>query len=57
MIYSITANVRPFKMTFGTDGTELAIALVNGAATAAIPVVMTLPDAANTGFCLDYQER
>lgn len=57
MIYSITANVRPFEMTFGTDGTELAIALVNGAATAAIPVVMTLPDAANTGFCLDYQER
>lgn len=37
-------------MTFRTDGTELAVALAPN-------VIQAIPDATNSGFCLDYQER
>jgi hypothetical protein len=44
-------------MTFGTDGKETVIdAPATGAETVAIPVA-AVADTANTGFCLDYQER
>ncbi len=51
-IIFITAPVRPFKMTYQTDGTEAPITVVNAPS---VPVVAA-GDNANTGFCLDYQE-
>jgi hypothetical protein len=47
------ASIRPFRMTFKTDGTEVAIAAVTPPT---VPAVAG-PDTANTGFCLDYQEK
>ena len=45
--------MRPFRMNFGTDDTEAAIFIV-------VPPTQPFPqapDTANTGFCLDYQEK
>lgn len=57
-IFYITAPVRPFKMTFRTDGTEAAVVAAPPAApVAATPDIGILGVNGNTGFCLDYQER
>jgi hypothetical protein len=40
-------------MTFQTDGTEAAITAINAPT---VPV-LAAADNANTGFCLDYQEK
>nr|CAH0107327.1 unnamed protein product [Daphnia galeata] len=50
---SVCTKMRPFSLNFGTDDTEAAI-------TPAVPPgkpVTQLIDNANTGFCLDYQEK
>lgn len=53
--YSIAAKISPFRMSFGTDGTE---GIIDAATpTAAQPDSMTKEDKANTGFCLAYQEQ
>ncbi|XP_046638009.1 uncharacterized protein LOC124316235 isoform X2 [Daphnia pulicaria] len=49
----VCTSIRPFRMTFKTDGTEAAIAAVTPPT---VPAVAGA-DAANTGFCLDYQEK
>ena len=65
MYNSIAGKVKPFKLTYGTDGLEPTTALnvVNGALagaevnpTAAVPVPYIV-DTGNSGFCLDYQEK
>uniref|UniRef100_A0A0N8BNF5 CUB domain-containing protein n=2 Tax=Daphnia magna TaxID=35525 RepID=A0A0N8BNF5_9CRUS len=48
----VCTPVRPFKITYRTDGTELAVP----AALPALPAFAGL-DVANTGFCLDFQQR
>ena len=51
--FYLIAKMRPFSLNFGTDDTEAAI-------TPAVPPgkpVTQLIDNANTGFCLDYQEK
>jgi hypothetical protein len=48
-----TASIRPFRMTFKTDGTEAAIAAVTPPTVPAFAGA----DTANTGFCLDYQVK
>lgn len=50
--YLITAPITPFRITYRTDGTEAAVVAVGGS----VPVQATA-DVANTGFCLDYQEK
>lgn len=41
--------MKPFKITYVTDGTELAVGP---------PALVSTPaDIDNVGFCLDYQER
>ena len=42
--------MKPFKMTYRTDGTENAVV-------AGVNVLPVLADSGNTGFCLDYQEK
>ena len=42
--------MKPFKMTYRTDGTENAV--VAGANVLPAPA-----DSGNVGFCLDYQEK
>lgn len=51
---SVCTNIRPFRMTLGTDASEPTAAVA--AAAPAIPVSAII-DTANTGFCLDYQEK
>lgn len=46
----VIAPVRPFRITYHTDGTEAAVA----ARTNVLPVPA---DTANTGFCLNYEEK
>jgi hypothetical protein len=48
----VTASVRPFRMTYRTDGQETPVLAVPATNT-----IGALADTANTGFCLDYQER
>ncbi|EFX72898.1 hypothetical protein DAPPUDRAFT_325654 [Daphnia pulex] len=48
----VTAPVRPFKMTYRTDGQETAVPAVVASNT-----IGAGPDTGNTGFCLDFQER
>ncbi len=55
------ASTRPFRMTYGTDGSEPTTGATIGGTdnpvpTAAIPITY-LADTANTGFCLNYQEK
>jgi hypothetical protein len=45
--------MRPFRMTFTTDGTEAEIA----AATPPMAPAVAKADTDNTGFCLNYQEK
>ncbi|KAI9559207.1 hypothetical protein GHT06_015996 [Daphnia sinensis] len=49
----VCTPVRPFRMTYRTDGTEATITTLN------VPTVPAFAgaDTANTGFCLDYQEQ
>ncbi|XP_057368742.1 uncharacterized protein LOC130689822 [Daphnia carinata] len=49
----VCTPVKPFRMTYQTDGTEAAIATLN------VPTVPAFAraDTTNTGFCLDYQEQ
>jgi hypothetical protein len=58
--YLFAAKIRPFRMTYGTNADEAAVVVpqVNGVdtPTLAIPVAAAV-DTANTGFCLDYQEK
>ncbi|EFX72901.1 hypothetical protein DAPPUDRAFT_110156 [Daphnia pulex] len=54
-IDKICTKISPFRMSFGTDGTEGKIDAAT--ATAAQPDSMTKEDKANTGFCLAYQEQ
>ncbi|XP_045027802.1 uncharacterized protein LOC116920531 [Daphnia magna] len=49
----VCTPIRPFKMTYRTDGTELAV----GAPFTPTNPIVAIADNANTGFCLDYQER
>ncbi|EFX72896.1 hypothetical protein DAPPUDRAFT_325652 [Daphnia pulex] len=49
----VCTSIRPFRMTFKTDGTEAAISI---ATPPTVPAVAGA-DTANTGFCLDYQEK
>ncbi|XP_046459011.1 uncharacterized protein LOC124205602 [Daphnia pulex] len=45
----VCTNVRPFRVTYQTDNTELQTAA---------PLLVTTPaDTNNVGFCLDYQEK
>ncbi|XP_046637991.1 uncharacterized protein LOC124316223 isoform X3 [Daphnia pulicaria] len=64
---TVCSKVKPFKMTYGTDGLEPTVPVIVAvppnppgvgevAATAAVPVSYVV-DTANTGFCLDYQEK
>jgi hypothetical protein len=46
---SIAARVRPFRMTYVTDGTE---GPVNAPA-----LILAPADTSNVGFCVDYLER
>ncbi|KAI9559205.1 hypothetical protein GHT06_015994 [Daphnia sinensis] len=48
----VCTPIRPFKMTYRTDGTEGAVA-----ANAPTAPIVAIADNANTGFCLDFQER
>lgn len=41
--------MKPFRVTYATDGTESGIV--------APALVLTPADTNNVGFCLDYQER
>ncbi|XP_046637988.1 uncharacterized protein LOC124316223 isoform X1 [Daphnia pulicaria] len=49
----VCTPIKPFRMTFQTDGTEAAITAINAPT---VPV-LAAADNANTGFCLDYQEK
>lgn len=49
----VCSPIRAFKMTYRTDGTELAI----GAPFSPATPIGAIADNANTGFCLDFQER
>jgi hypothetical protein len=42
--------MKPFKMTYQTDGSEDAIV-------AGVNVLPAPADSGNVGFCLDYQEK
>lgn len=46
----VIAPVRPFRITYHTDGTEAAVA-------AGTNVLPAPADVANTGFCLNYEEK
>ncbi|KAK4010428.1 hypothetical protein OUZ56_019572 [Daphnia magna] len=46
----ICTPVRPFRITYHTDGTEAAVA-------AGTNVLPAPADTANTGFCLNYEEK
>ncbi|KAK4011654.1 hypothetical protein OUZ56_020769 [Daphnia magna] len=46
----VCTAIRPFKLTYQTDGQETAV----GAAT---NTIRALADVSNTGFCLEYQEN
>ncbi|XP_046459010.1 uncharacterized protein LOC124205601 [Daphnia pulex] len=46
----VCTPVKPFKMTYHTDGQETVVV-------AATNTIGALADTANTGFCLDYQEK
>lgn len=46
---TIAAKIKPFRLIYGTDGTEEAVV--------APALVLTPADTDNVGFCLDYQER
>ncbi|XP_057368577.2 uncharacterized protein LOC130689657 [Daphnia carinata] len=46
----VCTPIKPFRITYHTDGTE-------GAVTASANVLPATADTANTGFCLDFQER
>ncbi|EFX72229.1 hypothetical protein DAPPUDRAFT_254734 [Daphnia pulex] len=46
----LTSNVQPFKISYGTDGTE-------GAVVTGTNILPAPADTHNTGFCLDYQEK
>ncbi|XP_045027805.1 uncharacterized protein LOC116920532 isoform X3 [Daphnia magna] len=48
----VCTRVRPFRITYVTDGTEALIPAV-----VAPPVVSAVADVSNVGFCLDYLER
>lgn len=50
MRFDFTASVKPFKMTYRTDGTE-------GAVATGMNVLPDQADSGNVGFCLDYQEK
>jgi hypothetical protein len=63
----IVGKVKPFKMTYGTDGLEPTVPVIVAVPppdltgvqvlpTSAVPVSYVV-DTANTGFCLDYQEK
>ena len=53
-----TAPIRPFKMTYQTDGTELAVTAAAGIIAALADTITGITGVnGNTGFCLDYQER
>jgi hypothetical protein len=45
-----SASMKPFKMTYRTDGTE-------GAVAAGMNVLPAPADSGNVGFCLDYQDK
>jgi hypothetical protein len=51
MLIIITAPIKPFKLTYRTDGQETAVTEDT------TNTVRALADVGNTGFCLDYQER
>ncbi|EFX72899.1 hypothetical protein DAPPUDRAFT_110154 [Daphnia pulex] len=46
----VCTPIKPFRMTFQTDNTEEAV-------TAGANILPAPADTANTGFCLDYQEK
>ncbi|XP_046458998.1 mucin-5AC-like isoform X2 [Daphnia pulex] len=46
----VCTPIKPFRMTFQTDNTEEAVA-------AGANILPAPADTANTGFCLDYQEK
>jgi hypothetical protein len=52
MLIIITAPIKPFKLTYRTDGQETAVTEDPTTNT-----VRALADVGNTGFCLDYQEK
>jgi hypothetical protein len=52
MLIIITAPIKPFKLTYRTDGQETAVT-----EDLTTNTVRALADVGNTGFCLDYQER
>jgi hypothetical protein len=47
----ISAPIKPFKLTYRTDGQETAVT-----ENLATNTIRALADVGNTGFCLDYQE-
>ena len=49
MTNTFIARIKPFRLIYGTDGTEEAVL--------APALVLTPADTANVGFCFDYQER
>ncbi|KAK4010454.1 hypothetical protein OUZ56_019597 [Daphnia magna] len=46
----VCSPIKPFRITYHTDGTE-------GAVAAGTNILPATADTANTGFCLDFQER
>lgn len=47
---NIIAAIKPFKISYRTDGTE-------GAVVAETNILPASGDTDNAGFCLDYQEK
>ncbi len=52
MLIIISAPIKPFRLTYRTDGQESAVT-----EDLTTNTVRALADIGNTGFCLDYQER
>jgi hypothetical protein len=50
MFIIAAAPIKPFRITYHTDGTE-------GAVAAGTNILPALADTGNTGFCIDFQER
>ncbi|KAI9559208.1 hypothetical protein GHT06_015997 [Daphnia sinensis] len=54
----VCTSIRPFRISYQTDGTELAVAATAGVIAALADIYTGVTGSnGNTGFCLDYQER
>lgn len=56
MVNIIAANIRPFRITYGTNADEAEVVVPTAGKTLAIPIAAAA-DTDNTGFCFAYQEQ